>query len=136
MRYRRSSYRYATVVGTSQTWVLGDVWQTGRLRLLVQNRWRPEVDAYETAASIEILVDLAGVEEDDFEIHLFEDVLLVEGSRQLPAPKAAAMYHAANIRQGPFRVEVRLPVPVDPERVDAHYDRGVLRITLAKREAP
>jgi HSP20 family molecular chaperone IbpA len=133
MRYRRSSYRYAAVVGTGQTWVVGDVWQNDRLRLLVQTRWRPDLDAYETAGTLEIIVDLAGVDEEDFEVHLFEDALIVEGHRRLPASKEAAMYHAASIRQGPFRVELPLPAPVDPERVEARYERGLLHITLAKR---
>jgi len=133
MRYRRSSYRYAAVIGASQTWVVGDVWRSDRLRLLAQNRWRPDVDAYETATTLEMVVDLAGVEEEDFEVQLFEDALVVEGDRRLPAPKETAMYHAASIRQGPFRVEVVLPKAVDAERVEAHYDRGLLRITLPKR---
>jgi HSP20 family protein len=133
MRYRRSSYRYAAVVGTSQTWVVGDIWQRDRLRLLVESRWRPDFDAYETATTLEIVVDLAGIDENDFEIHLFEDALIVEGQRRLPASKETAMYHAASIRQGPFRLEVPLPAPVDPERVEAHHDRGLLHVTLAKR---
>jgi HSP20 family protein len=133
MRYRRSSYRYAAVVGTGQTWVFGDIWQSDRVRLLLQNRWRPEVDAYETAATLEVVVDLAGVDEDDFEVQLFADAVVVEGDRRLPAPQTAARYHAATIRQGPFRVEISLPAPIDPERVDARYDRGLLRISLAKR---
>jgi HSP20 family protein len=133
MRYRRSSYRYATVVGTSHAWMLTDTWQVDRLRLLLQHRWRPDADAYETATTFEIVIDLAGVDEDDFEVQLFEDALIVEGRRQIPAREEAALYHAASIRQGPFRVEVPLPAPVDVERVDARYDRGLLRITLAKR---
>ena len=63
MRYRRSSDRYATVVGTHQTWVLGEISPSDRLRLLLQNRFRPDVDAYETAATLEIVVDLAGVDD-------------------------------------------------------------------------
>ena len=42
------------------------------------------------------------------------------------------MYHAARIRQGPFRVELALPAPVDPERVEARYERGLLHVTLPK----
>lgn len=133
MRYRRSTYRYAAVVGTSQTWPLGDVWPSDRVRLLVQGRWRPDVDIYETAVSIEVLVDLAGVDEDDFEVQLFQDALVVEGRRQLPACEEAALYHAAGIRQGPFRLEVPLPALVDPDRVEARHDRGLLRISLGKR---
>jgi HSP20 family protein len=133
MRYRRLSYRYAMVVRSDQTWLFGDIWQSDRLRLLVQTRWRPDADMYETATTVEIIVDLAGIEEDDFEMQLFEDVLVVEGRRQLPSCQEGAVYHAAGIRQGPFRVELPLPAPVDSERVEARYDRGLLRITLPKR---
>jgi HSP20 family molecular chaperone IbpA len=79
-----------------------------------------------------MVVDLAGVEEDDFEVQLFEDVVLVEGRRQLPSCDEGATYHAAGIRQGPFEVVLPLPAPVDPE-VHARYERGLLRITLSKR---
>ena len=133
MRYRRLSYRYAIVVRSGQTWPFGDIWQSDRLRLLVQTHWRPDADTYETATTVEIMVDLAGVEEDDFEVQLFEDVLVVEGRRQLPLCQEGAVYHAAGIRQGLFRVELPLPAPVDAERVEARYDRGLLHITLPKR---
>ena len=132
MRYRRLSYRYTMVVRPGQTLPLGDIWQSDRLRLLVQPRWRPDADTYETATTVEIMVDLAGVEDDDLEVQLFEDVLVVEGRRQLPSCQEGAVYHAAGIRQGPFRVELPLPAPVDAERVEARYERGLLRITLPK----
>jgi HSP20 family molecular chaperone IbpA len=135
MRYRRLTYRYAVVVQSSTTRPFGDIWQGDRLRVLLQGRWRPDADTYETEASVEITVDLAGVEEDDFEVQLFEDALVVDGRRQLPACQEGATYHAAGIRQGPFRVELALPAPVDPERVDARYDRGLLRISLPKRRS-
>jgi HSP20 family molecular chaperone IbpA len=133
MRYRRLSYRYAMVVRSDQTWPFGDIWQSDRLRLLVQTRWRPDADMYETATTVEIIVDLAGVEEDDFEVQLFEDVLVVEGRRRLPSCQEGAVYHAAGIHQGLFQVELPLPAPVDAERVEARYDRGLLLITLPKR---
>jgi HSP20 family molecular chaperone IbpA len=134
MRYRRLTYRYAVVMHESHLRPFGDIWEGDRLRVLVQGRWRPDADAYETATSIEVIVDLAGVDEDDFEVQLFEDALVVEGRRQLPACEEDARYHAAGIRQGPFRVELPLPGPVDAERVEAHYDRGLLRIALPKRQ--
>jgi len=133
MRYRRLSYRYAMVVRSGQTWPFGDIWQSDRLRLLARAGWRPDADMYETATAVEIIVDLAGVDEDDFEVQLFEDVLVVDGRRQLPSCREGAVYHAAGIRQGPFQVELSLPAPVDPERVEARYDRGLLHITLPKR---
>jgi HSP20 family molecular chaperone IbpA len=136
MRYRRLSYRYAMVVRSGQTWPFGDIWASDRLRLLVQARWRPDADTYETATTIEMIVDLAGVEEDDFEVQLFEDAVVVDGHRRLPGGQEAAVYHAAGIRQGPFRVELPLPAAIDPERVQTRYDRGLLRVTLPKLRRP
>jgi HSP20 family protein len=133
MRYRRLSYRYAVVVGSGQPWPrVAELWQSERVRLLVQAGWRPDADTYETTTTVEITVDLAGVDEDDFEVQLFEDALVIDGQRRLPGCDEAAVYHAASIRQGPFRLELPLPAPVDPERVEARYDRGMLRISLAK----
>ena len=85
MRYRCLSYRYAMVVQSGQRWPFGDIWQSDRLRFLVQTRWRPDADAYETTSTVEIIVDLAGVDEEDFEVQLFENVLVVEGRRRLPS---------------------------------------------------
>jgi HSP20 family protein len=133
MRYRRLSYRYAMVSHSIHAWPFSEVWPGDRLRLLAPSGWRPDADVYETPAAVEIVVDLAGIEEDAFEVQLFEDVLVVEGRRQLPTCPDEATYHAAGIRQGPFRVELSLPASVDPERVEAHYDRGLLRVTLPKR---
>ncbi|HET9488199.1 MAG TPA: Hsp20/alpha crystallin family protein [Methylomirabilota bacterium] len=132
MRYRRLTYRYTMVVRSGHTAPFGDLWLSHGPRFLVQSRWRPDADTWETATALEVIVDLAGVEEDAVEVQLFEDVLVVEGDRHLPACQREAIYHAATIRQGPFRVEVPLPSPVDAERVHVRYDRGLLHITLPK----
>jgi HSP20 family protein len=133
MRYRRVSYRYTMMLGSGPSWSFGDPWPNERVRLLVPIRWRPDADTFETATTVQIVVDLAGVDEDDFEVQLFDDVVVVEGRRHLASDAESAVYHAAGIRQGPFRVELPLPAAVDPDRVDVRYDRGLLRIALAKR---
>ncbi|HUO62580.1 MAG TPA: Hsp20/alpha crystallin family protein [Terriglobales bacterium] len=133
MRYRRLSYRYAMVMRSGLPGPFDDLWQIDRVRLLVESRWRPDADTYETAGTIEIIADLAGVDEEDFEVQLFEDALVVEGRRRLSPPGEAATYHTVSIRQGPFRLELPLTAPVDTEQVDVRYDRGLLHITLPKR---
>jgi HSP20 family molecular chaperone IbpA len=132
MRYRRLSYRYAMIVRAGGPSPLGALWPWERVRLLVEARWRPDADTYETTTAVGVVVDLAGVGEDDFEVQLFEDALVIEGRRALPACEDGAVYHAASIRQGAFRLEVPLPASVDADRVEARYERGLLRITLPK----
>jgi HSP20 family molecular chaperone IbpA len=42
------------------------------------------------------------------------------------------VFHAAGVRQGPFRLELPLPAAIDANRVEARYERGLLRIALPK----
>jgi HSP20 family protein len=89
MRRRRVTYRSATLRIAAQAWPLGAAWEHETLRLLVQARWRPATDVAETTKSIEVTVDLAGVDEDEFEVQLFDNGLVVEGRRAaciLPEP--------------------------------------------------
>jgi HSP20 family protein len=112
---------------------LSDFWASELLEALIPVHWRPAADTWETPASVEIAVELAGVEEEALEVQLFEDLLVVVGDRPVPSGAAEAYYHCARIRRGPFRVEAPLPASVDPEEVAARFERGILRITLAKR---
>lgn len=138
MRYRRLSYRYAVVLGSSRPvagQLLGDPWGVERQRVsLAQPSWCPPADVYETESTITVTVELAGVDQDRLEALLFQDAVVVEGQRRLPPAEGGGVYHAAQIRQGPFRLEVPLPAPIDPDRVEAHYDRGLLRITFVKAD--
>ena len=132
MRYRRLSYRYTSLTHHAIAWPLA-LWRRevfGSSFGLQQ--WRPDADVRESGSKIEIVVDLAGIEEDAIEVQLFDDALVVAGERRLGACDEGVVFHAAGVRQGPFRLELPLPAPVDPEGVDARYERGLLRIALRK----
>ncbi len=135
MRYRRMTYRYAFMLAGEQPRFVGDPWQLGRAGVTVaQPRWRPPADVYETRAQVCITVELPGVDQDELEVMLFEDAVVVQGERHL-ACDTGGRYHAAQIRQGAFRLEAVLPAPIDADGVEARYDRGLLTITLPKQNA-
>jgi HSP20 family protein len=91
------------------------------------------MDVYEGETALSILVEIAGVDEAELEVLLFEDVLVIEGRRSIPVTEEG-VYHAAGIRQGPFRVEVPLPTAVDADGVEAKYDRGLLQVRVPKAD--
>ncbi|MER3437849.1 MAG: heat-shock protein Hsp20 [Chloroflexota bacterium] len=131
MRFRRMSYRYAVVLSANRPLSFSDIFQGTHAGVhLAQTCWRPATDVYETASAIAITVDLAGVDPETVDVTLFQDAIVIEGQRHLRPPDALGVYHAAEIRQGPFRLELPLPRPVDAERAEAHYDRGLLLVTL------
>jgi HSP20 family protein len=135
MRYRRLSYRYSVVLTTGEPRPLGALELAERPGVrLAQTCWRPPADVYETPTAITVTVELAGVDPEEVEVLLFEDALVIEGQRRLPPTDEEGVYHAAQIRQGPFRLELALPAPIDAEHVGARSERGLLHITLAKAE--
>jgi len=133
MRYRRVSYRYGVILAPSHRLQQADVWhpQHGAVSPS-QPCWRPSTDVLETPTAIHLTVELAGVDHEALDVLLFEDALIVEGQRRLPPSRAGGVYHAAEIRQGAFRLELPLPSTIDTDRVEAHYERGLLEMTLPK----
>jgi len=95
--------------------------------------WRPPTDIYETAEEIIVVIELAGVTEDDMSVTLFSDLLVVEGVRQQPTLVDMNACHQLGIKYGEFRAEIVLHAPVDHEQVKAEYKNGLLMITLRKR---
>jgi HSP20 family protein len=131
MRYRHLSYRYVLVTG-SRLRPLGYVSQAEKVLGLARLAWRPPADVVETPQTIVVTVELAGVDESEIDLLLFEDTLVMEGHRRLPRPEGEARYDSAEIRQGPFRLEVPLASAVDSDRVEARYERGLVTVTLPK----
>jgi HSP20 family protein len=130
MRYRRLDYRYTMIVTTGLR-PFGE-WRAERFEVrLAEPHWRPETDVYETPAAVTVTVELAAVDQEGLEILLFEDALVIEGQRRFLCEEGG-VYRAAEIRQGPFRVAVALPEPVDPDGIDARYEQGLLRVRLPK----
>ena len=134
MRYRRVSYRYALLFAPGGLQPLGGALARQPWGVqLAQPVWRPSADVYETEDTLEVVLELPGVEPDEVEVLLFEDCLVVEGDRRVQPAEGPGFYHAAEIRQGRYRAEVPIEVAVEAETVDARYDRGLLRITLNKK---
>ncbi|MCI0440019.1 MAG: Hsp20/alpha crystallin family protein [Chloroflexi bacterium] len=131
MRYRKYSYSYSMVVPAGRT----HGWQTRESAVLMSHTcWSPPTDVCETKSAVFVTVEIAGVEDDALEVVLYQNALVIEGRRKLPPVESDGVYRAAEIRQGPFRVEVSIPMPIDTERVEGRYERGLLHITLPKMD--
>lgn len=107
----------------------------GKLRWGPSNEafWQPPTDVYETDESVIVLIEVAGLGPEDYEITLSGRTLTVSGERHAPAGKL--IYHQMEIRHGRFRAQVPLPWPLESTGQSASYADGFLRITLPKAQA-
>ena len=94
----------------------------------------PLVNVSEDADHIYVQAELPGVNPEGLEITLKDQNLVLRGERKIPAEGKEVNYHRRERESGFFRRVLRLPVPADPNKVEAACKDGVLTITLAKPE--
>jgi HSP20 family protein len=105
----------------------------------------PAVDLAETRDAVVLRVDLPGVNPTDLDLKVEDGVLTIRGHRQAsaaPAPDSTAntttattpeVQHLTERAHGSFARSFKLPTTVDPDKMGAAYQQGVLTITMPKR---
>ncbi len=94
--------------------------------------WQPPIDVFETADGLGVVVALPGVETQDIDVAIQQDILVIVGIRHLPALVRGAAIQRLEIPYGRFERQVRLP-PGRFELRQPELTNGCLLITLAKR---
>jgi HSP20 family protein len=93
----------------------------------------PPVDVYEDENSIQVRMEVPGIDEKDIDIRLENNVLTVRGERKFEKEEKEENFHRLERRYGTFTRSFTLPSTVDSEDVLADYEKGVLKIRLPKR---
>jgi HSP20 family protein len=95
----------------------------------------PHMDVSETDNEIAITADLPGVAPNDVSVMLNDDILTISGERKAEHQEERKNFHVMERTHGTFQRSLRLPFAVDPSQVQAHFEHGVLRVTLPKTAA-
>jgi len=94
----------------------------------------PAVNIYAGQDGVAVVAELPGVEKDDLEVQAHHDTLTLSGGRR-PAAEREEAYHRRERRSGRFTRSIQLPYRVDPERIEARLENGVLRLSLPRPQA-
>lgn len=101
---------------------------------VARNAWIPAVDIFETAEKdVVVKVDLPDVKKEDIKVTFENNVLSIEGERQIATDVENDRFHRLERGHGQFRRTFTLPATVDASRVDANYQDGVLTVKLPRR---
>ena|SRR5436190_12022123 len=94
----------------------------------------PDVRTWASDEQVVMELDAPGIQPADVEISVENDELSVT----VPAPAAEETsgrhYFLRERRSGGRRQQFRLPFPADAARTDAVYEKGVLKLTVHRRE--
>src|SRR5579863_1887800 len=100
---------------------------------LTTSSFAPAVDVYEDDQQVTLKIEVPGIDEKDIDVRLENNTLTVHGERKLEKEEKEENYRRVERQYGSFTRSFTLPTTVDAEGVSAQYDKGVLKITLAKK---
>lgn len=96
------------------------------------------LDVYATDDQVVILAAVPGMRSDNLDLSIHENTITLSGKIENTARSEetkGATWYAHELWSGEIRRSVTLPFPVDPDRAEANFDLGILKITLPKAES-
>jgi len=105
----------------------------GRDESLATSSFAPAVDVYEDEHNITLKLEVPGIDEKDIDVRVENGTLTVHGERKFEKDEKEENYRRIERQYGSFTRTFTLPNTVDTESVSADYDKGVLKIKLAKK---
>jgi HSP20 family protein len=95
--------------------------------------WRPPTDVYESDDCIIVKVEIAGMDQDKFEITYFKNTLNISGCRADENSSIKA-FHQLEIGYGEFSTSIEINIPIQVDKSEAIYQNGFLVIYLPKSQ--
>ena len=106
---------------------------TGQEDTLATSSFAPPVDVYEDEQNVTLKIEVPGIDEKDLDIRVENNTLSVHGERKFAKEEKEENYRRVERQYGSFTRNFSLPTTVDSEKITADYDKGVLKITVAKK---
>ena len=92
----------------------------------------PSIDVSETDTEMTVDAELPGVEENDIDVTLTDNLLTIRGEKKQEKEEKKKDYHLTERSYGSFSRSMTLPFDADPAKIKASFKDGVLTITLPK----
>src|SRR5438552_18678230 len=100
---------------------------------LSTSTFAPPVDVYEDEHNVTLKIEVPGIDEKDIDVQIENNLLTVHGERKFEKEEKEENFRRVERQYGSFTRSFTLPTTVDAEKVQANYDKGVLKINLAKK---
>jgi HSP20 family protein len=97
--------------------------------------WTPAVDIYETENELVLKADLPDVDQKDIDVRVENQTLTIAGQRKFEKQETGKGFHRIERSYGNFVRSFAVPNSFNTEEIGAHYQNGVLTVTLPKKEA-
>jgi HSP20 family protein len=101
---------------------------------VITSTWFAPTDVSEDENSLQISMELPGVEPDDVRLSLENNILTIRGEKRQQLDENNERIHRFERTYGVFERTFALPNTVDPDKIEARYENGVLLVRIPKAE--
>src|SRR5918998_3092255 len=101
---------------------------------VITSTWFAPTDVSEDQNSLRISMELPGVDPNDVRLSLENNILTIRGEKKQQAEENNERVHRFERTYGMFERTFALPNTVDPEKIEARYENGVLLVLIPKAE--
>ena len=101
---------------------------------VLTSAWVPPCDISEDANAVTIAMEVPGLRSEDIKLSLENNILTIRGEKKQETKDEGGKVHRYERSYGMFERTFSLPSIVDPERIEARCEDGILRITIPKAE--
>ncbi|MFO1127050.1 MAG: Hsp20/alpha crystallin family protein [Rhodospirillales bacterium] len=95
----------------------------------------PPINVWRGEDGIVVTAQVPGVPLEALDLTVHQNTLTIKGKRELERPEGEVNVHRRERATGPFARTIALPFNVDPEKVRASADCGILTVELPRPEA-
>jgi len=100
----------------------------------ITGEWWPTVDVSETKDNFVVKAELPGMDASDVNVSVSGNVLTIKGEKSKEEEEKDEHHYRAERYYGSFQRSFQLPSSMQAEKVEATFDKGVLRVILPKVE--
>ena len=101
-------------------------------RLFDEEFMFPKIDLSEGPKNIRIKAEIPGVDANDIDVSIDDGRLIIKGEKKRENKEEEENHHYIEQSYGYFNRSIDLPADVDPDKVDAKFKNGILKLKLKK----
>jgi HSP20 family protein len=110
-----------------------EVWRRS-FRPVAGGSWYPVVDITENETEYRLVAELPGMTKEDVKISVTDNIVTLRGEKKAKVEEKNENWHQMERTYGAFERSFTLATAVDPARVKAKFEQGVLSVLFPKSE--
>lgn len=94
----------------------------------------PRIDISETDNEYKIEAELPGINQKEIDVKIDNNILTIKGKKEDIKEEKEKNYHLRERYYGAFQRSISLPNNIEPEKIKASFENGVLNISVPKSD--